>query len=334
MEELCLTIGARVHLRDGEGGTLHRLVVDPRTHQITHLIILKGLLQRHDYVIPVSHVTKATAQELFVDMTAEQLAQYPEYRMEEFRELRQTDTGELAQSHEHAVVWVPPVGMFEPNQPILPVIRRRIYHGIPLREKVLGRNCLVRTLDEVIGRVDHLWLHRENWEVTHLVARGGMFSQHFVVIPMDWITSIEPDEIYVRSSEEPLPQYTADELAVVMQAALAAGGYEEPYPLDSNLAVAEAVVEALAADSRTTGTLFDVAFEGGVLTLRGDVMDEAVHQAAEEVAHAHPEVLSVVNALEVHPVAHDENQVAESQTAMLRMMGAMEQSARHGMDSE
>ena len=38
---------------------------------------------------------------------------------------------------------------------------------------------------------------------------------------------------------------------------------------------------------------------GRTLTLTGEVENEAIHAAAERVAHAQPGVLSVVNALEV-----------------------------------
>jgi hypothetical protein len=47
--------------------------------------------------------------------------------------------------------------------------------------------------------------------------------------------------------------------------------------------------------------VIEVIVEHGVVTLTGEVENEEAHTAAEEIAHQHAEVISVVNALEVRP---------------------------------
>lgn len=319
MEELYLDAGARVHFRDGKGGTLHKTVVEPHSHRVTHLVILKGFLQPHDYVIPVSCVEKATAQDITLTLTTAELENYPEYREVEFREWRDDWGAEMKHPRAHVVTWMAPVGVFEPDRAVLPVIRRRMLKGIPPREKVIGRDSVVRTLDDIVGRVDHLWLHRDTWELTHMVVRHGVIP-HYIIVPVSWITSIEPDEIYILSSAEPLPQLTADELSAAMASVLGPDVNGDAYPLDHNLAIAADLTEALAADARTAESVIEVVFEGGVATLGGTVESEVVHRAAEAIAAADSRVVSVVNALEVRPSAAGQDILQTAEGGMMRLI--------------
>lgn len=61
------------------------------------------------------------------------------------------------------------------------------------------------------------------------------------------------------------------------------------------------VIAALAADPRTDLAVIDVAVEGSVVTLIGDVDSEDVKKAAEQIAKQQEGVTEVINHLEVKP---------------------------------
>jgi hypothetical protein len=61
------------------------------------------------------------------------------------------------------------------------------------------------------------------------------------------------------------------------------------------------VLDELAEDPRTASSVIEVIHDQGVITLTGEVDNELAHIAAEEIAHRHQGVTSVVNALEVRP---------------------------------
>jgi osmotically-inducible protein OsmY len=65
--------------------------------------------------------------------------------------------------------------------------------------------------------------------------------------------------------------------------------------------VSQRVLEALQNDSRIKGTLIDVAYNQGVVTLSGQVKTEALREAAEEVARQQGGVVSVINEIKVVP---------------------------------
>jgi uncharacterized protein YrrD len=297
-EDLFLKIGARVHFQDDKGGKLHKVVVDPHTGQVTDLVILRGFLQRHDYVIPVSAVRSVTPEEVNVTLHVEELANYPEYREVEFDEWMDEWESELAYPREHAVVWFPQVGIYVREKKMVPVIRRRVSRGVHEGEVVIDRSLIVRTIHEVIGNVDHLWLDHDSWEITHLVARRSLVP-HYVIIPFSKVDSITPEAIYIRGNSEQLREIPVSQWHLELVKSFSKEN--DLYSLDESLAISEEVSGALAADPRTAASVIEVIYEHGVVTLIGEVDSELVHRAAEEIAHQHARVVSVVNALEVRP---------------------------------
>jgi sporulation protein YlmC with PRC-barrel domain len=300
MEEMYFNIGARIRFRDGDGGTLHKVVIDPHTRQVTDLVIVKGFPQRHDYVIPVSAVEQASEDEIQVALFLQELASYPEYREVEFEEWLDDWEHEILYPREHTLVWNPMVGFYEAQRTIIPLSRYRIPKGIPFGEEVIGRSSVVCNAEGVVGKIDHLWLDRESWEITHLVVRRGIIP-HYVVIPFAWISSITPAEIFMRGVDSQLKEVPMTLLQLGLT--LAAGGEigSEAKPLDENLTIAEEVDAALSEDPRTAPAVIEVVYERGVITLTGEVENESAHVAAGEIAHRHESVVSLVNALEVRP---------------------------------
>ena len=56
--EVAVRRGERVHATDGEIGQVEGLVIDPRSHHVTHVLLQEGhLWARKDVAIPISAVT-------------------------------------------------------------------------------------------------------------------------------------------------------------------------------------------------------------------------------------------------------------------------------------
>ena len=84
MNRFDFRIGARVHLQDGPGGLLQKVVVDPYTRRVTDLVTEKGFLQKKDRVIPVTLVEVVTPEQITLTLYSRQLRHYPEYQEEAF----------------------------------------------------------------------------------------------------------------------------------------------------------------------------------------------------------------------------------------------------------
>jgi osmotically-inducible protein OsmY len=60
------------------------------------------------------------------------------------------------------------------------------------------------------------------------------------------------------------------------------------------------ISDELYKDPRTKGTVIDLGFNSGILTMTGKVKDVKTIQAAEEIALSHPEVISIINELKAN----------------------------------
>lgn len=298
MDEIYLNIGARIRFRDGMGGTLHKVVIDPHTRRITDLVVVQGLLQKHDHVIPVSVVEQASADEIVVSLNLQDLVNCQEYREVELQERLDDWEHDLLYQNQHVVTWQPLIGITDEVKQVIPVIRHRVPVGIPFGEKVIGRPALVRNVDGVVGKIDHLWLDRESWEITHLIVRRGVIP-HYVVIPFSWISSITPNQVFIQGRDSHLKEVPISRLHMELMVASEAGGNEQR--LDETLAIVDEIYDALAEDPRTSSSVIEVVYDQGVVTLSGEVESTHAHLAAEQIAHRHPRVVAVVNALEIHP---------------------------------
>jgi hypothetical protein len=301
MDELHLSTSAGVHFHDGQSGSLRKLVLDPSTHRVTHLVVRAGLFQKHEWVIPIAVVGHATPEEIRLNVSQDQLTQYPEYREAEF--VRPDDDWEMSSGrpNEHVLFGFSSMGLFEYKQAAIPMIRRRITWGVPEGEMVIGRAMVVRNHHGDVGKVDHLWIDRDSWEITHIVVQRGLLPNH-TIIPVAWIEGVDESGIFIRGDDtelQKLPHYRShmdpasmpgEEAAIIEH-------------LDSNLTMAARVTDALAQNPHTAAAVIEVIYERGAITLLGEVESMAGHLAAEEIAAKQPGVLSVCNELVVKPGA-------------------------------
>ena len=60
MNKFDFNIGATVHCKNGKFGKLQKLVVDPKSMEITDLVVGKGFIRTEERIVPVSDVDCAT----------------------------------------------------------------------------------------------------------------------------------------------------------------------------------------------------------------------------------------------------------------------------------
>ncbi|RME55036.1 MAG: hypothetical protein D6790_16290, partial [Caldilineae bacterium] len=194
-------IGSRVHCTDGRCGTLHKLVVDPHTRRVTHLIVEKGFLQKKDRVIPVTAVSKVEDEDIYLACASADLERYPVYREKEF-ELPAPEWRAERKYGEHEVFWGTYYGLDDYPE-VVPKQRYRVQEGIPSDLETIGAGLPVYNVDGVVGRLHHVLVNPETDEITHLVVRKGIFPYR-LVIPMDAVTAIDSDGVSVSLNNEEL----------------------------------------------------------------------------------------------------------------------------------
>ena len=82
MNELQLVVGARVYCRNGKCGRLADVVVEPQQRRVTHIVVEEGFLEKRFRVLPISIVEQATTGDIYLAVSDEELATFPEYHDE------------------------------------------------------------------------------------------------------------------------------------------------------------------------------------------------------------------------------------------------------------
>jgi sporulation protein YlmC with PRC-barrel domain len=211
-ETLPLNIGAEVHCPDGECGTLDKLVIHPRSHEVTDLIVKKGLLLKEDRVIPISAVAEATADRIELSVAADEFERYPEYDEDEYWAPRRLPSNQ-EELWSRSVIWMQPYQTASVlfRESVTPQEEIEDREGVDVDQSVMGGGTPVRNAAGEIGEVDHLLVDLDSGNITHLVVEKGVLEEDYVVIPYDVVQYMDDEGVFVDVDDddlENLPRYT------------------------------------------------------------------------------------------------------------------------------
>ena len=172
-EETEFAMGATASCVDGPGGRVSRVIIDPATETVTHLVIEPkhwlgvGRLVPLDLDDPTGggHSLRCT--------------------VEEFGNLEPAEEAELAEDVTGGLALNAPMGATSP----VPVILQDV---VPLGETDVERGEPVHAVDGEIGRVEGLLVDPDDHRVTHvLLQEGHLWGRKKVSIPVSAVTGVE-----------------------------------------------------------------------------------------------------------------------------------------------
>jgi osmotically-inducible protein OsmY len=284
-----LKVGSDVRCGNTSVGELERLVTDPTTAAVTHLVIL------HDgraVLVPVDQVERDEDEIIYLAPAACDLDRLPAYEGPE-RVQAASDSPGLGKRL--TTVNVDDAAGRRPRRGWLVRALEGMTAdraGQPAVE--LSRRTEVVCTDGPAGQVHQVLLDRDSGVATHVVMRRGLRLPRDVVVPLSWARSITPEriELAVGCDElDLLPEYRPDE------------------------EIADNVLQRLHDTPQFQGVDLDsvhIEVNGGVVWLGGHVRSRDLRELAGEVATRVPGVLRVENAL----IADDEL-AAEVERALL-----------------
>jgi sporulation protein YlmC with PRC-barrel domain len=170
-------MGAEATCADGPGGKVTRVIIDPATETVTHLVIEpKNWLGAAGRLVPLDLID-ATADGIRLRCTVEEFG-----RLEAAEETEVLDgvAGGLGLGGLYA-----PMGLPSPVQAIVQDV-------VPLGEENIGRGEPVHAVDGPIGRVEGLRVDPGDHRVTHvLLQEGHLWGRREVAIPASAVTKVE-----------------------------------------------------------------------------------------------------------------------------------------------
>jgi sporulation protein YlmC with PRC-barrel domain len=170
-------MGAEASCVDGPAGKVARVIVDPATETVTHLVIEpKNWLGAAGRLVPLELID-TMAGGIRLRCTVEEFGE-----LEAAGETKVVDgvAGGLGLGGLYS-----PMGLPSPVQAIVQDV-------VPLGEENIGRGEPVHALDGAIGRVEGVRVDPGDHRVTHvLLQEGHLWGRREVIIPASAVTKVE-----------------------------------------------------------------------------------------------------------------------------------------------
>lgn len=180
-------------------GRVDRIVIDPVTRMVTHIVVHKGVFLPEDKVIPVEGIATATEERVNLDR-GNRPDDFPSFIERHYASLDETDQDEDEQGGTPAApfVWYGPYGIASPmHESSMRLVTER---NIPERAIALEPGALVCALGLLeIGKLDEV-ITTEAGLATHIVVTMSDPSLDRKAIPMHWVDDISENEIHLGAT--------------------------------------------------------------------------------------------------------------------------------------
>ena len=188
--ETQFTIGAKARCSDGECGEVRRIVVDPATDTVTHLVIEPEHQPEHARLVPVD-LAGTAAGGISLRCTLAEFGQLGHAEEREFAGQADEDVGLGGLGSDDRIYGVDyaRIGMRTPPAPG----RRRmiIQDVVPVGEIQVRPGDRVHAVDGEIGRVQGFIVGPGDDRVTHvLLEEGHLWGHKEVAIPVSTVTGV------------------------------------------------------------------------------------------------------------------------------------------------
>ena len=202
--------GEDVYTAQGDKvGEVARVVIDPKTDEVTHVVVKKGFLLTVDKVVPISLIGPTVENHVTLRETAGDLEALPIFEETHFVPLGEEKGQETAAEEQaRSSYWYPPTGtlwwraggylgypgLFHSMPPYVVEVKSNIPDGtVALKEgaKVLSMD------DEHVGNVETVLTDPIENRATHLVISKGLLLKERKLVPTDWISVVMSDEVHL-----------------------------------------------------------------------------------------------------------------------------------------
>lgn len=185
-----IPMDAEVFCTDGFCGRSTRVVLKPKTEEVTHLVVKEKESPHKELLIPVTVVTATTPDSINLSLTRGKLAQLQPFIETEYVKVN---------IPRYAGGVYSLAGDFYSEPEVLPA-RHEL---TPAGELAVRQGARVEATDGRVGRVDEFIVDPVTERVTHLVMRQGhLWGKRDVAIPVSAIDHLEENTIYLKLDKD------------------------------------------------------------------------------------------------------------------------------------
>ncbi|NLX09922.1 MAG: PRC-barrel domain containing protein [Chloroflexi bacterium] len=215
--------GVGVYKTNGDKlGSVERVVLNPETREITHVIIRQGsFLSPEDRVAPLQYIDSATEDRVVLRDHVQDLDHLPLFEQTYYVPFTPEAGDEMTayqSGYAQPMLWYPPLaaprrghpavsGLGTNKEPYL--VQQEI--NIPEGTTALKEGAKVVAADgKHIGEIERVYADPDSDVATHFLISKGLILKTNKLIPAEWAKTIAEDEVQLSVSSElieQLPEY-------------------------------------------------------------------------------------------------------------------------------
>jgi uncharacterized protein YrrD len=200
-----LDVGATVYDQNHQQlGTISRIVVDPRTNAITHLVIQKGSFLPRDIVVPADRVIAHREDDVQLTLTDDEVDALPNFIESEYVAPPEGWVPPTPYPPA-AALWPVGAGYY----PVLPVEHRK---NVPDSSIEIFEGMDVECSDGKIGTVEKIHFDEQTGEITSITVSSGLLFPSETVIPFPTdVKVVDEQRIVLPCRQDELDRFIASE---------------------------------------------------------------------------------------------------------------------------
>jgi len=215
--------GATVYSAQGDKvGKVDRVVIDPNSKEVTHLVIRKGFLLVDDKVLPISLVASADEGRVQLREDAGILEELPNFEETSYVPLDQIDAlqAEYREGHAQPVYYYPTpdfTSLGRTGMMAIPVTgyqapyAAETHRNIPPETVAIEAGANAISSDgKHVGDLEAVLTDPSTDRVTHVIIKEGLLLKEKKLVPVEWISGVEENEIHLSVGSQiidRLPKY-------------------------------------------------------------------------------------------------------------------------------
>lgn len=197
--------GSPVYTADGQDvGRVDRVVLNPKTKEVTHIVVRKGFLFLEDKIVPLSLIASSTEEGVSLRPNAGNLDALPPFEETHYVSADEAEAREAGYAADMAapLYWYPPMGGWlgysEYSYGYPPPYPTEAQQNIPPDTVALREGALVITADgQQVGTVERVFTDSQTDRATYFLMSQGLFFKERKLIPVTWIRTINENEIHL-----------------------------------------------------------------------------------------------------------------------------------------
>lgn len=224
---------ANVYTADGKDvGRIERVVMDPISKEVTHVIVRQGFIFTEDKAVPIDYFYSQSEDSVVLRSDIADLDSIPRFEETHYVPAHLTETDmEPGSSVVDAYYWYPPAGAahyptlnmygvplmastgerpYGTDQPYI----ERTKQNIPEDTVALEEGARVVSADDQhVGDIEQVLMDSESNYATHIVISQGLLLKTHKLVPTFWFSTVTEDEVTLAvpaSFLEQLPDYEGE----------------------------------------------------------------------------------------------------------------------------